>query len=67
MYSPLVTERMIAEASTAQGWPLVRSTREQIDTAIQHFEELLDEESGELSRPLNDEEIRFIQNVARSH
>ena len=62
MYSRRITDRMIAEASRSQGWPLLRHTQAQIDEAISHFEDLLDEDTGELTRALDKQEKRFIQN-----
>jgi hypothetical protein len=62
MYSPIVTKAMVRAASTKQGWKLQYHTRQQIDAAIGHFEELVHDETGQLKRPLNKDEVRWIQN-----
>ncbi len=66
MYSRSVTERIVAEASRQQGWALEEHSQSQIDAAIAHFADLLDDEGNlnKRKRPngLHKEEIRWIQN-----
>jgi hypothetical protein len=70
MYSVAVTERMIAMASRAQNagkkpeerWDLEYSSPDYISSLVSHFESLIDDETGELKRPLEAEEVRAIQN-----
>ena len=62
MYSIRVTQQAIEAANAAQGWDLAYHTRDQIDAAIAHFDELWDPDQGKLSRPLTTEESRFISN-----
>ena len=62
MYSEKVTAQAIEAANAAQGWDLAYHTRDQIDAAIAHFDELWDPDQGKLSRPLTTEESRFISN-----
>jgi hypothetical protein len=62
MYSKLVTAQAVEAASRSQGWDLVYYSAAQIDAAIAHFDDLLDPDTGRLTRQLTDDESRFIQN-----
>lgn len=65
MYSLSVTAKAVEAASATQVWDLVYHSREQIDAAIAHFDDLWDLERGQLSRKLTEEESRFISNERR--
>lgn len=62
MYAPEVIDRAMALVSTKQKWTLKRHTLAQCQGAIAHFQTLRHEETGELVRPLTQEEARFITN-----
>jgi len=62
MYSPEVSDRALLLASQKQKWTLKRHTYAQTTGAALHFNSLIDPDSGQLTRPLTQDETRFIQN-----
>lgn len=73
MYHPLTTQRAIDAASAEQRsspvreaqWDLLPHTPAQIAEAVDHLNGLWDADRGSLTRPLNQQEQRFIQNDRR--
>lgn len=62
MYDAEITRLSVEKASRALGRPLVYHTDAYVAGCIAHFEDLLDEDSGQLKRALAIDEQRFIQN-----
>jgi hypothetical protein len=65
MYDKVLTAAAVDAVSERQGWPLTYHSSTAIRSAISHFDDLKDEETGALARPLTPDEQRFIQNERR--
>lgn len=65
MYSRSVTQRAIDATNAVQGWDLEPHSAVQVESAIAHFDNLLDVETGAFTRQLTPDEQRFIQNERR--
>lgn len=62
MYDPKVTDAALAHLSAELKYELVRHRLSDIDSAISHFDDLYDPETGKLARALTKEEQQYIAN-----
>jgi hypothetical protein len=65
MYNRAVTAQQLDEHEKAHGWRPVPHSPRQIANATAHFDSLIHPETGDLSRPLDKDEQRFIRNERR--
>jgi len=62
LYSPKVIEQRTKAASEKLGFQVMRHSIPSVDSACRHFKGLLDYETGQLARPLNEKEKKWIKN-----